>query len=160
MFSDLSLVIGWYWNRHWNFAVSMTIPLVLQFLGTCYKWIRIEKKENKIWSCIPLILQCWPQVKALRIINLDVNKKVKAETKKMELMREVTSTKPFLEAFPSVMIMAVIWGVAVNDKSFINYCIENPEYKECPEYKNTEFAPPEYCAQHPEINRCAVYGGF
>ena len=161
VYSDLSLVIGWYWNRHWNFAISMTIPLVLQFLATCYKWIQIEKKENKIWSWIPLILQCWPQVRALRIINLDVKNNTKAKDKKKELMREVTSTEPFLEAFPSVMIMTVIWAIAEKDKNFTSYCIENSEYTECPEYNNTQLAilNIEYCNQNPDVNRCAVYGG-
>ena len=44
-------------------------------------------------------------------------------------------------------------------KSFTDFCITNPEYKECPEYNNTQYAPPEYCMQHPDINRCAVFSG-
>ena len=160
VFSDLSLVIGWYWNGHWNFAISMTIPLLLQFLFTVYKWMRLEKKERKCWSWIPLILQCWPQVRALRIIHLDLINNIKAETKKKELMREVNSTEPFLEAFSCAMIMTVIRTIAMKDETFTNYCIENPEYKECPEYNNTIYAPPEYCDHNLNVNRCAVYGGF
>ena len=76
------------------------------------------------------------------------------------MMREVMSTEPFLEAFPSVMILTVIWTIAKKDESFTNFCIENPHYYECPVYNNTKFAPPEYCDQNRNINRCAVYGGF
>ena len=47
-----------------------------------------EKKESKCWSWIPLILQCWPQIRALRIINLDMKNDIKAGTKKKEMMRE------------------------------------------------------------------------
>ena len=122
--------------------------------------MRLEKKEHKCWSWIPLILQCWPQVRALRIIHLDLNNSTKAETKKKELMREVVSTEPFLEAFSCAMIMTVIRTIAMKDETFTNYCIENPVYRECPEYNNTVYAPPEYCAHNLNVNRCAVYGGF
>ena len=122
--------------------------------------MRLEKKERKCWSWIPLILQCWPQVRALRIIHLDLKNNIKAETKKKELMREVNSTEPFLEAFSCAMIMTVIRTIAMKDETFTNYCIENPNYKECPEYNNTIYAPPEFCDHNLNVNRCAVYGGF
>ena len=137
----------------------MLIPVVLQFVSTIYKWIRLEKTNSKRWTWIPLVLQFWPQWRALRIINLDRKDTIKADEKKKELKREVTSTEPFLEAFTSLLIMTVILMISINDKSFTDFCIANPEYKECPEYNNSQSAPPEYCKQHPYINRCAVFSG-
>ena len=88
----------------------MTFPLLCQFLSTSYKWVRLEKRESKKWSWILLLLQCWPQLRAVRIIHLDYNENdEKTERKGQELLREVTSTEPFLEAWPSIMIMTIIW---------------------------------------------------
>ena len=142
VYSDFSLAIGWFWNGHWKFAISMLIPVVLQFVSTIYKWIRLEKTNSKRWTWIPLVLQFWPQWRALRIINLDRKDTIKADEKKKELKREVTSTEPFLEAFTSLLIMTVILMISINDKSFTDFCIANPEYKECPEYNNSQSAPP------------------
>ena len=159
VYSDFSLLLAWIWNLHWRFAIGMSIPVVLQFVSTIYKWIRLEKTNSKRWTWIPLILQFWPQWMALRIINLDRKDTIKAEEKKKELQREVTYTEPFLEAFTSILILTVIWMISLKDNSFTDFCIANPEYKECPEYNNTMYAPPEYCEQHPDINRCAVFSG-
>ena len=109
VYSDLSLIIPWYYNGHWKYALSMTVPLFLQFLSTSYKWFQLEDKKNKCWSWILLLLQCWPQWMAFRAIRLDYKNDKTADEKKKELMREVTSTEPFLEAWPSIMIMTVIW---------------------------------------------------
>ena len=87
VYSDFSLILGWYWNRHWKYAISMTFPLLLHFLSTIYKWIRLEKPENKKWSWSILLLQFWPQWRAIRIMRLDFRNDLKTETKKKELMR-------------------------------------------------------------------------
>ena len=84
-------------------------------------------------------------------------------------MREVTTTEPFLEAWPSIIIMTIIWLYAINDRSFSNHCLYEAGYNstirdyndnECNEYLHSNFQPPIYCTNHPENNRCAVYGGF
>ena len=90
-------------------------------------------------------------------------------------MREITTTEPFLEAWPSIIIMTIIflfaqWG---EDKDkFYDYCRNNmvdPNYpnryldNECNEYLDYQpfnYQPPNYCTNHPENDQCAVYGGF
>ena len=127
----------------------MTTPLLLQFLSTIYKWIRLEKKESKRWSWILLLLQFWPQWRALRVIRLDFKKDPKAEIKKKELRREVTSTEPFLEAWPSICIMTIIWLSAKNDTQLKS------------SYETESLNPsPEFCEKHPDSNKCAVFSGF
>ena len=108
VYSDFSLTLGWAWYGHWKFAISMTVPIVLQFMSTIYKWIQLEKRESKKWSWILLLLQFWPQLRAIRIMNLDFKNDKKAEAKKSELMRTITSTEPFLESWPSIIIMTII----------------------------------------------------
>ena len=117
----------------------MSIPVFLQFLSTIQKWVRLEKEENKKWSWLLLLFQCWPQWRAIRIINLTFKNDKKAEEKRKKLMREVTSTEPYLEAWPSIIIMTVIWTSVGS--------VGLPPKK-------------QYCDFHPENNACAVYGGF
>ena len=103
----------------------MTFPLLLQFLSTTYKWFRLEKRESKRWSWIILLLQCWPQWRAIRIIQLEMKKDEEAQAKKIELMREVTTTEPFLEAWPSILVMTIICFISIIDDSFWDYCGKN-----------------------------------
>ena len=125
VYSDFTLIVGWYWYHHWKYALSMTIPLMLQFLATIYKWIRLEKRESKKWSWPLLMLQFWPQWRALRIIHLDFKNDEKTGRKKKVLMQEVNSAEPFLEAWPSIIIMTVILIIASFDISFQKYCLKN-----------------------------------
>ena len=128
VYSDFSLVVGWYLNGHFKYAISMTVPILLQFLSTIYKWVRLEKRKNKIWSWPILILQFWPQWRAIQVMRLDFKNDPKAEEKKKELMREITTTEPFLEAWPSIIIMTIIFLFAQfgedRDK-FYDYCRNN-----------------------------------
>ena len=181
VYSDVSLTLGWYCNGHWKYATSMTIPLVLQFASTIYKWVRLEKGEHKKWTWIALVLQFWPQWRALRVMNLDFKKDMKFKEKKKELMREITTTEPFLEAWPSIIIMTIIWLSTMRDNSYSTYCSSkysctNHTYtdNECEArvtticylnggndtINNFLDVPPEYCANHLEVNTCAVFSGF
>ena len=123
--SDLSLIIPWYWNGHLKYAASMTTPLLLQFLSTAYKWFQLEKRECKKWTWTILLLQCWPQWRAIRMMHLQFRMDEKAEAKKKELMREVITTEPFLEAWPSIIVMTIIWLLAMTDRSYGDYCSIN-----------------------------------
>ena len=96
----------------------MTLPLFLQFLSTSYKWVKLEKNESKRWTWILLLLQFWPQWRALRIMHLHYKKVTNAENKKQELLREITSTEPFLEAWPSIMVMILIWAPLISQSGF------------------------------------------
>ena len=156
----------------------MTVPVLLQFLSTVYKWVRLEKKEDKKWSWLILLLQFWPQWRAIRIMRLDWKNDPRTEDKKKELMREVTTTEPFLEAWPSIIIMTIIWLSALNDTSFTYHCVDKVAYishkftigeyddTECNHYRYSMYHlfsvydTTKYCTNHPESIRCVVYGGF
>ena len=62
VYSDLSLIIGWLVNIDAkNYALMMTVPVLLQFLSSIYKWYQIDDPKTKKWSWILVIFQCWPQ---------------------------------------------------------------------------------------------------
>lgn len=89
---------------------------------------------------------------------MDLKNNTETENKRKELMREVISTEPFLESFPSIMVMTAIWFHAEGDTSFQTYCKDNPKYFECPKYNYSHIPPPQYCETHPLDNRCAIFG--
>ena len=41
--------------------------LLLHFIFTCFAWWRLEPRAQKKWSWIFLILQIWPQMKAVEV---------------------------------------------------------------------------------------------
>ena len=85
VYSDLSLIIPWFIRGHVIYGWSMTVPLLLQFISTAYKWIKMEKPEDKKWSWILLLLQLWPQWRAIRIIRLLYRNDPRAVEKKKTL---------------------------------------------------------------------------
>ena len=44
------------------------------------------------------MLQFWPQWRAIQVMRLDFKNDPKAEEKKKKLMREITTTEPFLDS--------------------------------------------------------------
>ena len=127
VYTDFSLVLGWAWSGHLKYAASMSFPIILQFLSTIYNWFRLEKTENKKWSWPILLFQFWPQWRAMSIMNLDIKNDQNVEEKKKELMREITSTEPFLEAWPSIIIMTIIW-LSSNNTPRDAYCFDDGSF--------------------------------
>ena len=109
VYSDISLIIVWLIGGHWIYALCMTVPPFVQFLSTIYKWNKIEMPQDKRWSWIFLLLQLWPQLKAIRVIRLLYKNDSKADEEKKLLHTEIGSTEPFLEAWPTFMVMTIIW---------------------------------------------------
>lgn len=87
----------------------MTFPLFLNFAATVAKWYQLEKREDKKWSWVPLLLQFWPQLRSLRVIRLMYLGDARADKKKKKLQEEIGCYEAMLEAVPSIMIMTLIW---------------------------------------------------
>ena len=114
VYSDISLIIGWLrWNpwgsREYNYGLMMIVPVLLQILSSIYKWYQIDDPKTKKWSWILVIFQCWPQFRSLKVVRLLYKNDSRAEEEKKKMMRDVLSTEPYLEAWPSVMITTGIW---------------------------------------------------
>ena len=150
VYSDLSLIIPWFLANHWKYALSMTLPLVLQFASTIYKWFQFECPKQKRWTWILLFLQLWPQWRAIRVLKLLYKNDKRHQKKQIELLRDIGSTEPFLEAAPSIIIMTIIW-VSLGDNIYTVNSIDCSADKIC-----TSFDP--ICTG--KKNSCAVFGGF
>ena len=109
VYSDLSLIITWYMQGHWKYASAMLIPVLLNFLATCYTWWRLEKKKDKKLTWILLVAQVWPQYRAIKVIVHVLRSHPGAEEKKKLLLRELGGLEPFLESAPSILILTVVF---------------------------------------------------
>ena len=140
VYSDFSLIIPWLIGGHYVYGASMSVPVLLSFMSITYKWYRIEKPQDKRWSWVFLLLQCWPQIRAVRVIRKLYSGHPKAYEEKRKFSSELGSIEPFLEAWPSLIIMTVFWVHVINDDFYWNR-------RNCAEPKNYD------------KNACALFGG-
>ena len=53
--------------QHVGCLLVILSGLILHFIFTCFAWWRLEPRAQKKWSWIFLILQIWPQMKAVEV---------------------------------------------------------------------------------------------
>ena len=54
-------------SNNWGCLFILVCALATNFLFTSFAWWRIEPKRQKAWTWIFLILQIWPQLKAVQV---------------------------------------------------------------------------------------------
>ena len=67
---DASLIRILFFNN-WGCLFVLVCALAANFLFTSFAWWSIEPKSQKAWSWIFLVLQIWPQLKAVQV-NLSI----------------------------------------------------------------------------------------
>ena len=87
---DASLIHILFFNN-WGCLFVLVCALATNFLFTAFAWWRIEPKSQKAWSWIFLVLQIWPQLKAVQ-----VNLSILVETK----LRHISGPLVGVEARP------------------------------------------------------------
>ena len=63
---DVSLIHILFLNN-WGCLFVLVCALATNFIFTSFTWWRIEPKSQKAWSWIFLVLQIWPQLKAVQV---------------------------------------------------------------------------------------------
>ena len=53
--------------QYFGCLLVIVVGLLLHFIFTCFAWWRLEPRAQKNWSWIFLILQIWPQMKAVEV---------------------------------------------------------------------------------------------
>ena len=155
-YSDATLVIPWYYAGHYKFAIAMTVPGVLNYAFTAYKWWSMEKRAEKKWTWALLLIQFWQQFRALKVIRLIYKKDPQASKKRQELMKEISSIEPFFESIPSIMIMTTIWA-----KAIVGYGDYEQFGSAIWHYSEGRFnCSDQYLSQPAISNFCAVFNGF
>ena len=91
--------------EYWGWTMFLLIGIILNFIFTCSAWWRLDTQKEKKWSWIFLVMQIWPQTKALQVISLILRKDPRARQLRGKLSREVGGLEPFLEALPTAFLM-------------------------------------------------------
>ena len=91
--------------------------MVLNYVFTMYKWWSLEKRSDKKWSWILVLMQVWQQWRAMKIIYLFLKKDARAPKKKKVLLKELSSIESFFESVPAILIMTCIWVHAIQKAS-------------------------------------------
>ena len=154
VYGDASLVIPWYLEGHYMYAMAMTIPMLLNYIFTSFKWWSFEEKKHKWWSWILVLFQVWQPYKASKVMLLLYKNDDKAQNEKREMMRDLSSIEPFLESLPAVLIMTTLWVHGLGQKRYpwnrydfdVGFC------------KNTTSIQTDLSIE--DQNFCAVFGGF
>ena len=68
IYFDSSLIIRLY-PHFWGCILVIVSGFLLHFIFTCFAWWRLEPIAQKKWSWIFLLLQIWPQIKAIQVIK-------------------------------------------------------------------------------------------
>ena len=82
VYGDASLVGPWYHYGYYRYAGLMTIPMALNYIFTFIQWCAVEKKSDKKWTWILVILQLWQQWRVLKVVILIFKKDTRARDKK------------------------------------------------------------------------------
>ena len=117
---------------HPKYAIAILTPVLLSWIFVAQHWYREEKGvRKKLWTLPFLILQCYPQYRALRVLYHAKWRKTNGWKRMKDAWEMEIShlgdgysawyeyhkaskmyffTEPFLESAPQVIIMLVIWN--------------------------------------------------
>ena len=70
IFLDIVLIPKLFKNGFWGSGTIVIAGIVTSFTFTCLAWWRMESRKQKKWSWIFLLLQLWPQLRALQVAAL------------------------------------------------------------------------------------------
>ena len=70
IFLDIVLIPKLFKNGFWGSGTIVVAGIVTSFTFTCLAWWRMESRKQKKWSWIFLLLQLWPQLRALQVAVL------------------------------------------------------------------------------------------
>ena len=74
-----------------RYGYAMLAPILLMTIFSLRQWWRLEKSWNRQWTLPLVLLQCFPQYRALRILYLGLRKKASWRAEKDLYDRDLTS---------------------------------------------------------------------
>ena len=106
-------LVGKHLETHVKFGIATSIVLTLSFLLTTIQWYKVEDGSQKLLSLAALLLQCYPQFKAVQILYYgwkEENAKWKDIKDKLE--STISHVEPFVESWPQVVILWMYLGLS------------------------------------------------
>ena len=78
-------------SRVRRYGYAMLAPILMMTFFSLRQWWRLEKSWNRLWTLPLVLLQCFPQYRALRILYLGLRKKASWRLEKDIYDRDLTS---------------------------------------------------------------------
>ena len=106
LYRDLTMITRLFnagYSEYYGWTSFLLLGLLINFFFISLAWWRLESAADKRWSWLLLLLQVWPQSRALKVIWLLWTGDPSASQEKARLDREVGGLEPFLEAFPTAL---------------------------------------------------------
>ena len=109
VYRDLRMMFTLYsFPQYWRWGLFLFSGVAINFVFTCLAWWRLESAQSKRWSWLVLLLQLWPQWRAVRVLRMTWRGVPAAPQEKARLDREVGGLEPFLEAIPTAFVVYCI----------------------------------------------------
>ena len=70
VYSDWALTVQLVHQGNPQYALALLLPQIINIFFTFLTWRHLERPEAKRWSWVLVIMQCWPQFFAARIIYM------------------------------------------------------------------------------------------
>ena len=67
IFLDISMIQKLFTNGYWGCGTLVVSGIITNSIFTSLAWWRLEPRDQKKWSWIFLLLQLWPQLRALQV---------------------------------------------------------------------------------------------
>ena len=68
VYSDCALTVQLLHQGNPLIALALSVPQCVNIFFTFFTWRSLERETTKTWSWVLVLLQCWPQFFAARII--------------------------------------------------------------------------------------------
>ena len=72
VYSDWALTVQLVHQGSPLYALALLVPQIINIVFTFFTWRQVERREARRWSWVLVLLQCWPQFFAARIIYMIV----------------------------------------------------------------------------------------
>ena len=101
-FSDINLMANFFMYGHSRWGSGILTILLFQTTCTMILWVLIEKGPKKRFTWILVLLQLWPQFRAVMVIIAIFRRNPDADKQKKAFKRVVTPMEPYTESLPQV----------------------------------------------------------
>ena len=117
IYSDIALSTKLYLNKQNIWAISIFVPFLVNYALGWRAWIYTERKKNRKWTWIFVLIGCYPQMLIARIIWLFWKRSEEGVRQKEHFERNVMENEIYTEAVPTSLVMTLI-AAALNQQSY------------------------------------------
>jgi len=119
LFSDIIFTTQLFQKGHYKFGACSIVPLSISWMMIAVQWFKTESKEkrHKLKTLPLLLLQVYPQWRALRVLYYG---KIKRDPRWRKMKEKfdigISHLEPFIESCPQLHLLFVFWIMSKDDR--------------------------------------------